>query len=419
MNTRILSLGVLAAAFVGACGGSDDGGKKSGSQEGAGGDGLIFGAGGDVGTGNSTGSGAATGTGATSGTGSTGPVGAGGATVNDACGVRADQSGCIAESYAGEQIPLDIYIMFDQSCSMSCPAEQTGAGLCCTGGPNPRIDQVRSAVDSFLRAPESVGIGVGIGYFGYMQAGNTSCDPSRYSAPAVPMGALPGNADPVINSLNLAVPTGETPTGAAIRGACTYASQWKKQNLSHKVVILLVTDGFPEAPVTSQTGTCNPSIDDAAAAAAQCLASSAQLSTYVIGVGQRLTELASIAQAGGTGQAYLVDTGDVTASVLQALNQIRAAAAIPCDLSIPPAPAGGTVNYQQINVNFCDGASQSHTFLYVDTLDQCDPAAGGWYYDDPNNPQHIVLCEQSCNTVTVPGGKLSVTMGCKTQSNIR
>ena len=33
---------------------------------------------------------------------------------------------CVSDSVATEAAPLDIYVMFDQSCSMSCPAEQAG-----------------------------------------------------------------------------------------------------------------------------------------------------------------------------------------------------------------------------------------------------------------------------------------------------
>src|ERR1043165_8867796 len=48
---------------------------------------------------------------------------------------------CVSDSVATEAAPLDIYVMFDQSCSMSCPPDLAGPGRCCTGGPNPRIDQ--------------------------------------------------------------------------------------------------------------------------------------------------------------------------------------------------------------------------------------------------------------------------------------
>ena len=329
--------------------------------------------------------------------------------------------GCIGDQYAGENLPLDIYIMFDQSCSMSCDPERTGAGLCCNGqtmpvDPRPRIDQVRNAVTQFLNDPASQGIGVGIGYFGYMTPGQTSCDPSAYATPAVPIAPLPGNAQAVINSLNQAVPTGETPTGAAIRGACTYSVGWHTQNPSHITVVLLVTDGFPEAPLSSQRGGCSPSIQDADQAAAACVQN--HIDVFVLGVGQQLTNLNEIAAAGGTKQAYVVGGTDVTSQVLQALNTIRATAQIPCALKIPPPPAGQQIQYDKINITYCNGSQQTIVFLNVTSSAQCDPTNGGWYYDNPSAPTQIQLCPTSCNTVSAPGGTLTASVGCTTRTPI-
>src|SRR5690606_1759529 len=158
------------------------------------------------------------------------------------CQPSPDEEGCVGQQFAGEAIPTDVYIMFDQSCSMSCPVERSGRGQCCMGGPDPRIDPVRAAVDSFLRDEDSNGMGVGIGYFGYMEVGSTSCDPDDYSEPDVPIAPLPGNAGALTSSLNSVEPTGETPTGSAIRGACDYTTQFKSNNPGRNVVILLVTD---------------------------------------------------------------------------------------------------------------------------------------------------------------------------------
>ena len=72
--------------------------------------------------------------------------------------VSSGNNACATTSIATEAAPLDIYVMFDQSCSMSCPADEAGPGLCCIGGPNPRIDQVRSAMTDFLNNPASAGM---------------------------------------------------------------------------------------------------------------------------------------------------------------------------------------------------------------------------------------------------------------------
>src|SRR5690606_8351437 len=248
----------------------------------------------------------------------------------DGCSDQFAVGECTGLTYEGESIPLDIYIMFDQSASMGCEidAVQPWQSYCCGDGCGPRIDPVRVAVDQFLSDPQSAGISVGIGFFGNLPIGSTSCDPNSYAEPAVGMGELPGHAGVVLEALYEVAPTGETPTGAAIRGACDYVADWHAEQPATKKVILLVTDGVPEAP--SSAG-CNPTIEDASQAAEECLTAQPAVPTYVLGVGQALNNLNEIAVAGGTEQAYLVDS-DVETSVLEALNAIRSDAIIPCTL---------------------------------------------------------------------------------------
>jgi hypothetical protein len=388
MKRAMVLTGCLVLALALACGSSDDSDSGAGADSPGGGEGAASGS-------------------ETNGSGASGQF-----TSGASCAPPPDDSGCVGEAYAGETIPLDIYIMFDQSCSMSCPVETTGQpGQCCPGGPDPRIDPVREAVDEFLRDPLSAGIGVGIGYFGFMEIGSTSCDADDYESAAVGIDRLPGHADALLDSLYSVEPTGETPTGAAIRGACSYASDWRLNHTGHAVVILLVTDGVPEAPNSND---CNPSVEDAAAAARECLDGDAQIPTYVLGIGRALSNLNEIAAAGGTDAAYLVD-GDRN-SVLEALNAIRGQAVIPCELQIPPPPEGEVLATNQVNLVICDAAGEVVVTYYVETAEGCQDEQGGWYYDDPANPSRILLCEPTCETVSMPGAQLYYSIGCQTQS---
>jgi hypothetical protein len=207
--------------------------------------------------------------------------------------------------------PLDLYIMFDQSGSM----------LKKDNGLTTRIDVVRTAVGEFLRAPQSAGIGIGIGFFGYhpLICACTSCVPADYATPTVSVGLLPQNADPVIAALAAVQPTGETPTGPALRGACQYAGLRRQSEPARRVAILLVTDGLPEAPLSSLKGGCSPTLADAVTAAQQCL--TGDVRTYVLGVGPALEELGQIAAAGGTTRAYLASTGEqmMVSAMLEAI----------------------------------------------------------------------------------------------------
>ena len=367
---------------------------------------------------NGNGNGGGSGSGANGSAASNGIIFGGGASGP----VSTGNASCVTDSIATEAAPLDIYVMFDQSCSMSCPAEQAGPGLCCIGGPNPRIDQVRTAMNDFLTNPKSAGISIGIGYFGNFPIGNASCNPADYATPAVPIAALPGNAQPIEQSLQRAMPTGETPTGAAIRGACTYATSWKKSNPGREVVVLLVTDGVPEAP---SSRACKPTLPDAEAAAKDCVSQSG-VATYVLGVGANLDNLAGLAQAGGTGHAYLAGTMDVSNKVLDALNQIRDGAQVPCKFKVPPAPSGQTLDPGLVNVAYQDTGGASHLVPSAGTAANC--AMGGWYYDNPQNPATLSLCPSTCDVVTAEltaaavlhkGSKLDIEYGCSTVSVTR
>ena len=318
-------------------------------------------------------------------------------------GVVFGANACIAEPLKGEQIPVDIYIMFDQSGSMATPV---AAGT--------RLDAVRAAASAFLTSPESRGLGVGIGYFGHFPIGNTSCNPSDYAVPAVPIAALPEGSARMLDSLNRIVPTGETPTGAAIRGACGYAQEYQRSHPGHVVFLLLMTDGVPEAPVSMARG-CAPTLDDAVEAATACRTGGPPVKTYVLGVGPSLQNLEQITRAGGTDKTYLVEGGNVSEKVLAALNQIRLAASIRCELQIPAPPTGKFLDFNFVNLLYTDHRGQRTALFNTGDSAGCAASGGGWYYDDPAQPKKILLCENTCSLVKYdPGGELDYAIGCKT-----
>ncbi len=336
------------------------------------------------------------------------------------CEIVPDDSGCTGAAYEGEAIPLDIYLMFDMSGSMSSCIDPPRDAAACPDPESPatRINAIREATAQFLEDPASAGISVGLGFFGHLPINSaeesTSCDPADYATPEVAMGLLPGHADEVVASLEAKSPTGETPTGAAIRGACQYAKSWRSDHPAHKVVQLFITDGNPEAPVTCDLlgGDCCPTLADAVNAASACLDDG--IETYVLGVGPFLDNLDQVAAAGGTDAAYLVSSEeDAAEQVLRALNAIRRDAVIPCDLTIPRAPSGQTLRYDQVNIFHADPTCQGSAFGYVGDASSCGKR-GGWYYDDPDAPTTMRLCPVSCETVGIPGSELLVTVGCDT-----
>ena len=339
---------------------------------------------------------------------------------SDSCTPQPDDTGCVGAAFEGESVPLDILVMFDLSCSMSCTVDQSG---CCLPKNESvpetwRLYPVRSAMRTFLQDPQSAGIGIGLAFFGnHPLDDNTDpvvCSVEHYSTPSVKIAPLPGNATALINALDAGMPEGGTPTHLAIDGACKQVSNFKNSNPGHKVVVLLVTDGIPEY-------SCNATIKLAETAAGKCFANGTGTEIYVLGVtannngqGSSLTQLDGIAKAGGTDHAYLTDTKDVSGSMLKALNSIRADAVIPCDLTIPPPPEGQTLAPDKLNIGICNPSGKPVPTPYVGDVDRCGDHAG-WYYNDPKSPSTIHLCDVTCETVKAAGSTLFFSVGCKTQ----
>ncbi len=323
------------------------------------------------------------------------------------CGSLRVADACAGAIFEGELLPLDIQIIFDQSGSM--------ATLVDDAGDTRRVDAVGSALDTFLSDTDSAGIGVGLSFFGYQPIGKTTCDEADFSHAAVEFAELPGNADAIVKAVAEAAPTGETPTGPAIRGGCSLAAAQKRAHPERTVINLLVTDGEPQAPVTMDTTSCNPTMQDAEAAARECLDSDERVATYVLGVGPLLENLDSIAKAGGTDAAYLV-SDDSSDTVLEALYAIRYNAQVPCDFGIDTVGTSDPLVFSQTSVVYTTPDCELVHVQRVFGKDECDKASGGWYFDDDDAPTRIALCSASCDAVSIPRARLSYAIGCSIEA---
>jgi Mg-chelatase subunit ChlD len=325
---------------------------------------------------------------------------------------------CDAETHEGKRVPVDMYFLVDSSGSMG---ERVQGGS--------KWEVVSKALIAFLNDPRNGGTGVGIGYFpngaqGACTAGQAgclcipiinicianvggSCTVADYATPAVPL-LLPPPVAAVIADISGHQLSGGTPTRPAVEGALQYVSQWATQHPDRKTVLVLATDGDP-------TGCDRNTPQEIADLAASALSGPHAIQTFVIGVGSSLVSLNLVAQAGGTGQAFLVDTGgDVAKAFSDALEQIRGVAAS-CDFGIPAQNAAGmSVNPGKVNVRYTAAGMTASTLVsqtFMSDPKNCG-SAGGWYYDNPSAPTLIKLCDSTCQSLS--GGSIQVEFGCDT-----
>jgi hypothetical protein len=308
----LLGTVLLCAACYSATDGDDDGEPASGGMGGSagrtsssGGE-STGGAEGGVGGFGASGSGAAGG--------GEGGAGEGGAAGNDGWGGAGGTDGSAgaggADGSAGaggsgglSDDAVDVLVLFDVSGSTcSLIDQQTNS---CAPEEQTKLAIMKQGLLAFVEGRATSGMAFGLEPFGNQPIGDASCDPVDYDDPLLPMAPISENQEPLGEVLATLAPTGETPTGAALRGACDAARTWQEAQPSRMTVVLLITDDDPEADVSCPSAGCCPTLEDAVLAAEECLEGSPSIETHVVGVGLNVLSMFEVAEAGG-GEIYYV-----------------------------------------------------------------------------------------------------------------
>lgn len=337
--------------------------------------------------------------------------------------------GCAGTSIQAQKAQLDLFIMLDQSGSMS---EDGGNG-------KTKWVAVTDALKTFVDLPQANGLGVGINYFGLSNGpmcpttcftnndcgacgpcvgaqpmfnfpgfctGSDSCKWSDYAGAEVEIAPLPGSAAAIKSSIASHSPSTGTPTHPALQGAINHAKGWANAHPGHVTVVVLATDGVPSG--------CDEDINHIADIAELGFTVNPSIRTFVIGVGSSLSSLNAIAAAGGTTSAFIVDTSsNTTQQFLDALNVIQGIV-LPCSYGIPVPPVGEP-DFKSVNVNYTPGGGSKGVIPFVANEAACPATGNAWYYDDPANPTQILLCPSTCQTVSADTmGTVDIVLGCAT-----
>jgi hypothetical protein len=228
---------------------------------------------------------------------------------------------------------------------------------------------------------------------------------SDYAKAEVPIAPLAMNAKAITDSMAAHAPLTTTPTLPAVQGGIQFVAQYQMEHPDHKVVLVLATDGEPSG--------CDSTLDNVTGAAAMGLSGTPSIRTYVIGVGDNLTNLDAIAKAGGTEHAFLVSDGNVQQDLLKALTAIQGAD-VPCEYSVPVPMTGKEIDFGKVNVQYSPTTGTSQVLQKVNTVADCVAGSKLWYYDNNAAPTQIVLCEDTCEQLTTAGaGKVEIVLDCK------
>lgn len=349
---------------------------------------------------------------------------------------------CETSSSEAELAPIFLAFAYDVSGSMGhydCPNWWHD--------PDAKWTPVREATQAFFEDESSVGISASMAFF---PGASDLCEAATYETPDVEMTMLPSNLfagafDGYEAEVGSPLPGGDwrgnTPTLAAFTGTSTYLDQFVLSEPDAKFAVVLVTDGLPQG--CSGDGNTVPALTTAVE---NLYDAGNGVRTYVIGIENPTTPpaeaptydgwdgwscngasepatppdtlgaLNGVAAAGGTTEAFLIDTGDpeaTKANFRAAIDVIRTEA-ISCELGIPPHPRGGTFDADKIDVSYTlDG--ETNRFDY-------DPGCeveGAWHYDDEEDPTMIELCLETCEFIqSSPGAELNVDFLCEDRPDV-
>jgi hypothetical protein len=341
-----------------------------------------------------------------------------------------DAFACEAVSSEGENVeievqvpvselqPVALYIMLDASWSMV------------EGLPLPKWQYAFDAIQAFVNDPESNWVSVTIQIFplpGTISA--IDCSGAGYDVPAVPMGALPGNASAITSYLSTAAPIGiGTPIEAALNGAVNYCSAFKQDTSANpeglNCVVVFVSDGAPNG--------CSGNFELISEIAGAAYTNNG-VRTFAIGMQGADFDLLNMIGQKGEGDCTPSDSNtwacDVTAgsNFLEALELIRDTVirmetkietrtqVVDCEWVIPEPPEGQSFDRDMVNFQITSGVNGDTRLVpRVDSADRCASVSEGWHYDNMEEPTRIIVCPQTCEVVrAAEQARIDILLGCE------
>lgn len=281
---------------------------------------------------------------------------------------------CLMGSTVATRKRLDMYLVVDANVTLP----YSGSWEVATRG-----------IRMFVQDPASIGIGVGLRYYG------SECAAEPYDTePTVEVRELPGNEDELVAGTMMDAEYSASPMAPALEGGIRHQSERAKMYPDRKQIVVMITDGF------TQDLQCRYSLQDVQDIAADGFSSNPQIQTYVVGFGApdtmstiaddilaRFNVLNAVARDGGSGSAFSVKFNDDPENMHDALVDIRRAAQ-PCAYELP-----ASADPRNLNLSILPGSFVPRR----DSRAACRLDHGFYYGPDGDaDPTTAELCPLTC-----------------------
>jgi hypothetical protein len=395
-----------ATATGAAAGATSIGGRSATGGSATGGSGGTA-SGGVTGSSGTTGSGAsaaATGSGGDegiAGSGASSSAGAGGSVVQtEPCaGFPPDPAdpACTEFVWPAQPVPVDMLVLLDRGLGMFellWESEHTP------------WETVSLALEQLAQEPEAESLGVGLELFSYRASLDhpVECDPASYADPPIKIEPLADTIGAITDTLATTSGGGLAPIYAALEGALQYAVGHTAIVTGRATAVVLITDGPPSQ--------CDEQSVEAIAELAHVAYQEHRVLTFPIGLTSHVENLEPIAQAGGTRAAILIEGGNTTEQLLDALLGI-ATTPLSCAYLGPAPPPGEDIDaaYAEARLLYTPPGGDAEQVPRLAGPESCaDSLHGGWFLEDPVSSATIRVCACTCNRFD--GGTIEVGFGC-------
>jgi len=250
----------------------------------------------------------------------------------------------------------DLLILLDRSDSMNWRLDSDAVCVSASSSCSTRAAAMISSLNTVVADNPKINWGLAL----FPSSSASTCSVS--SAPQVGISATAASA--IKAELAAFTTASSTPTTAILEAATTYL---KKLNDGRTRSILLATDGLP----TCGAGQGWSNDDLAGSVSAAGTAKKAGFPVYVVGIGPAVSNLNSLAQAGGTGSYYPATS---TAALDTALKSIAKAASTTCTFKANVAPA-----------------DKDLTSVYVDNSLVPKEESNGWIFDPADRTYSTII----------------------------